>query len=64
MVSNLSREQTTVEVTFDRRRLGLAPRLQAEDALTQVPIAMAGQTLTVDLASQEWRLVWLRGAQH
>lgn len=60
-VSNLSREQQTVEVTLNLKKLGLdGKELQARDPLTGKAIAISKDgKFSVPLPSEDWVYVWI-----
>ncbi|MGC9318786.1 MAG: glycoside hydrolase domain-containing protein [Armatimonadota bacterium] len=59
LFDNLGREDTTVEVAFDLDALGIA-EASAADAISGEPLKMQEGAVSLQLASQDWRLVWLR----
>lgn len=61
VVANLSRQRATVRATLSLEELQLPPVVSARNAHSQQQIAVERGAITVDLASQAWRLVWLRG---
>ncbi|MEA3403275.1 MAG: DUF6067 family protein [Armatimonadota bacterium] len=61
LVDNLGREDATVEVSFDLDALGIADG-SASDAISGEAVEMEDGRVSLQLASQDWRLVWVRPA--
>lgn len=59
-VSNLTRKDAKVRLTFNLRNLGLPAKVAANDARTNTPCRVAGNQITVDLKAQAWTLIRIR----
>jgi hypothetical protein len=60
VVSNLNRQETTVTVRLNWKRLGLPEDLKAVDALTgEIQATEKGQ-IVIPLKSLGWKLIWVR----
>ncbi len=57
VVSNLPNEPWSGTVTFDRELLGIAADAQPVDAMFDEPIALDGDTVTLDIEPQRYRLI-------
>ena len=59
-VSNLSREDTVVEVALNTRGLGLPLQLSARDALTGEAVTVENGRMKLPLPSEGWQAIWAR----
>jgi len=59
-VSNLSREDTFVQVSLNTGRLGLPLQLSARDALTGEAVTVENGRMKLPLPSQGWQAIWAR----
>lgn len=57
VVSNLPNEPWSGTVTFDREALGLAADAPAYDAMFDEPLPMDGDTLSLEMEPQRYRLI-------
>ncbi|MDJ0521143.1 MAG: DUF6067 family protein [Planctomycetota bacterium] len=57
VISNLSKETTKLEITFDLAALGIGSAVSAYDERRGKPLPLTGGTLQLALPSQQWTLV-------
>jgi len=61
-VSNFTRKDAKVQLTFNLGRLGLPAKIAAQDARTNTACKVAGSRITVELKTQAWTLIRIRPA--